>query len=89
MQAVRRVHRATGGGEQALVQHVAGPVVSLFARLEHEQDIAGQFVAMRDQQSDGADQAGHVKIVSARVHRPTMSGISCGSECFPRLLDDG
>ena len=54
--------------EHALFNHVLGAVVTLFPRLEHEPDLAGQFRLVLRQQPGGAEQHGHMSIVAAGMH---------------------
>ena len=66
--AVRRRHPAAGGVEDALVDHQAGAVPALLARLEHEDHVAGELLAVRAQHPGGADEHRGVQVVAAGVH---------------------
>ena len=70
--------------EDALVEHLPGPVPALLARLEHEDDVAGQVGPVRVEEVGRADEAGDVEVVPARVHRTVRGG-----EVEPGLLLDG
>ena len=64
------VPSASGGHvEEPLVEHEAGPVVALLARLEHEQHPPGQLVTAGGEQLGRADQHRRVGVVPAGVHR--------------------
>ena len=54
--------------EQTLINHVAGAVHPLLARLEHEEDGAGEFLAPGAQYPRRADQHGRMRVVPAGVH---------------------
>ena len=67
-----RRRRAVGEGrnvEQSLVEHEAGAVVALLARLEHEQHPTGDVVAACRQQLGRAGEHRDVGVVPAGVHR--------------------
>ena len=64
-------HRLRAGSsrvEQALLEHEAGAVVALLARLEHERDPTPQPAAPRGEQPGTAGQHGDVAVVAAGVH---------------------
>ena len=63
--AVDRAVRA----EQTLVEHHLCPAVSFFARLEHEQDPAGELVAPAGEEARRRDEHRHVGVVTAGMHR--------------------
>ena len=47
-----------------------GPVIALFAGLEHEHDVSGQGVPVTMEEFEGTDQSGRVQVVTAGVHPP-------------------
>ena len=66
---------ASGGHvEEPFVEHEAGPVVALLARLEHEQHPPGELVAAGGEQLGRADQHRRVGVVAAGVHRVVDGG---------------
>ena len=56
--------------EQPFLDHVAGAGLSLLARLEHEQDGAGEPVAAGAKDPRGAGEHGRMSIMAAGVHMP-------------------
>ena len=65
------VQREGGVGqrvEQPVVEHEAGAVEALLARLEHEAHFAGQLVGARGEHPGGAGEHGRVGVVAAGVH---------------------
>ena len=60
--------------EQALLDHEAGAVVALLARLEHQQDPSGQRVTPLHEQARGPQQHRDVGVVAAAVHRANVLG---------------
>ena len=54
--------------EHTLVDHVLGTVVALFAWLEHEPDLAGEFRLVFGQKAGGAEQHGDMSVVAAGMH---------------------
>ena len=66
--------KAKGMTVFARIDHAAGAEVPLLARLEHEDDVAGEVVARRTQQLRRADEGGHVQVVTAGVHRAVHLG---------------
>ncbi len=54
--------------QHSLVDHVLGAVEALFAGLEHEAHLAGEAVLVAGQQSGGAGEHCHMRVVAAGVH---------------------
>ena len=66
---VRRVGAPPGRVEHALLDHHAGAVPALLARLEHEHHVAAQVVAVLGEQASTTDEGRRVQVVAAGVHR--------------------
>jgi len=60
--------------EETLVQHVEAAVDAFLARLELEDHVPGQFVAVRDEGLDRPHQQRHVQVVATSVHVPVRRG---------------
>ena len=60
--------------EETLVQHVEATVDAFLARLELEDHVPGQFVAVRDEGLDRPHQQRHVQVVAAGVHVSVRRG---------------
>lgn len=71
---VRRDRMPTHVVEQAVVEHHLGSVVALLARLEDQCHPAGHRLATPHEESCGTEQAGHVEVVTACVHRAVGRG---------------
>jgi hypothetical protein len=72
-------------GEDAALEHRAGPLAGLLGGLEEQDVAAGQVGRARRQHLGGAEQGGGVSVVAAGVHHPG----DAGAEGEARLLLDG
>ena len=68
--------------QQPFVEHEAGAVIALLARLEHQEHAPGQLLAPGHEEARGSQQHRHVGVVAAGVHRARL----LGGELQPRLL---
>jgi hypothetical protein len=80
VQAVCGDDGLAGRGQHTFGDHRLGAARTLLARLEHEDDIAGQLVPYLGQQPGRADQDRDVQVVAAGVH---------GAGDLGRVLDLG
>ena len=80
VQTVGSIRPSTGDLQHTFVEHPARTVVTFLAGLEHEEHVAGELVAMGAEKFDGADEARHVQVVAAGMHRVGVRGIGCRSE---------
>ena len=67
----------------------AAPSQTLFARLEHEHDVAVELVAVRAKQAGRADEHRGVQVVTTGVHGAMMRGLKMSTGIFEIRFDDG
>jgi len=68
MHAIGGAHPLPRRIQDSLAQHVGRAVVALLARLEHEDDVAGQFVAVSRKDPSRPHEHRRVQVVTAGMH---------------------